>query len=365
MNVASIGLVPLSVQHEAEAFEREIATLGTVALDEEAEIAVFERTRQAGARLFGVDPDHVAVVSSASLALGQIAWWLRPGRGTNVISIDLDFPSSTFPWFRVAEETGADVRLVEARNDPAALSLDDLERLVDANTAVISLSHVQFATGHRFDVGRLLEIARSCDATLVLDATQSAGAVPLDKVVAEVDFVVTGSYKWLCSPFGAALCYLGPRVREQFRPPIVGWRSAVQPYALDAREMNLPPNARRLEFSTSGYGAAVALGRSIEFMLKLGIDRVLAHNLSLGARLIEGLDELGATVLTPRDEGLRSGIVTARFSGREGEAVAAELNARGVIVSPRFGSTRFSTHFFNDESDVERALETLSKVLAS
>lgn len=365
LNTASIGLVPMSVQREASVWEKEIATRGTLALDEAAEIAVFEGTREAAARLLGVPAEHVAVVSSATLALGQIAWWLKPTAGTNVVSVDLEFPSSTFPWFRIAEETGVEVRLVPARDDPAALSLDALERVTDRNTSVICVSHVQFATGHRFDLAGLVELAESCEATLVVDATQSAGALPLEPVAERVDFMVAGSYKWLCGPFGAAFCYLGARVRDTFRPPIVGWRSVVDPYGLDARAMKLPPSARRLEFSTSSYGAAVALARSLELVLGLGAQRVLEHNLALGTRLIEGLEKLGATVLTPREPELRSGIVTARFPGREGEAVAAELNARGVVVSPRVGSTRFSLHFYNNASDVERALEELEDVLSS
>ena len=68
-------------------------------------------------------------------------------------------------------------------------------------------------------------------------------------------------------------------------------------------------------------------------------------------------------MLTPREDAHRGGIVTARYPGRDGEGVAAQLNDAGVIVSPRFGATRFSLHFFNDESDVDRALATLSGIL--
>ena len=364
LNTASIGLVPLSVQLQAERWEREIALRGTVALDEEAEIAVFEGTRRSAARLLGVGADDIAILSSATLAMAEIAWWVRPPRGSNVVSIDLEFPSSTFPWFRVAEETGAEVRLVPAWDDPGSLSFDRLVALVDERTAAICVSHVQFATGHRLEIGSLVELARAHDALLLLDATQSAGAVPLAGAASEVDFLVSGSYKWLCSPFGSAFCYLGPRVRASFHPPLVGWRSVVDPYRLDARTPNLAPDARRLEFSTSGYGAAVALGRSIDYVLDLGVERILEHNLALAGRLIDGLDELGAVVLTPRADDERSGIVTARFPGRDGEAVAAELTSRGVVVSPRFGSTRLSVHFFNNEADVDHTLETIADVLS-
>jgi cysteine desulfurase/selenocysteine lyase len=363
LNTASIGLIPLSVQERAEEFDRTLALRGSAAFDEEAEVAVFEDTRASAAKLIGAQPDEVAITASATLALGQIAWFLRPGKGENVVSVDLEFPSSTYPWLRVAEETGAEVRLVQRRDDPLGLSLDDVVSLVDDRTRVLCISHVQYATGHRFDPAQLAALAHDHGAVLVLDASQSAGAVPVDVRTDDVDFLVATSYKWLCSSIGAGICYIRRELVEDFRPPFVGWKSAVEPYDLDAADMRLPASARKLEFSTSGYGAGVALGAAIEYMLAVGIDRILAHDLALAARLREGLEELGAEILTPREDDRRIGIVTARFPGHHGEAVAARLNERGIVVSPRFGSTRYSVHVFNDEGDVDRGLEVTAAVL--
>ena len=363
LNTASIGLIPEPVQRQAEEFDRALAVRGSAAFDEEAEVAVFEGTRASAAKLIGAQPDEVAITASATLALGQIAWFLRPGKGENVVSVDLEFPSSTYPWFRVAEETGAEVRLVQRRDDPLGLSLDDVVTLVDDRTRVLCISHVQYATGHRFDPAQLAALAHDHGALLVLDASQSAGAVPLDVRADDVDFLVATSYKWLCSSIGAGICYIRRELVESFRPPFVGWKSAVEPYDLDAADMRLPPSARKLEFSTSGYGAGIALGAAIEYMLALGIERILAHDLALAMRLREGLEELGAEILTPREDDRRIGIVTARFAGRDGEEVAARLNERGIVVSPRFGSTRYSVHVFNHEEDVDRALEATAAVL--
>jgi cysteine desulfurase / selenocysteine lyase len=365
LNTASIGLVPLPVQRRAEEFDRALALRGSAAFDEEAEVAVFEGARASAAKLIGAHPDEVAITASATLALGQIAWFLRPGRGENVVSIDLEFPSSTYPWLRLAEETGAEVRLVRRRDEPVGLSLDDVAALVDSRTRVLCVSHVQYATGHRFDPAELAALAHENGAVLVLDASQSAGAVPLDVRADDVDFLVATSYKWLCSSIGAAICYIRPELVADFRPPFVGWKSAIAPYDLDAVDMRLPPSARKLEFSTSGYGAGIALGAAIEYFLAVGIERVLAHDLALAARLRGGLESLDAEILTPREDDRRIGIVTARFPGKDGEAVAARLNERGIVVSPRFGSTRFSTHAFNDEADVDRALEATAAVLVA
>lgn len=365
LNAASMGLVPLPVQEQAAAFDRELLLRGTTWFDEEQETFALERPRENAAKLLNVSPDAIAIATSMTEALCQVAWWLRPGRGTNIVSIDLEFPSVVYPWYRVAAETGAEVRLVQVRNDPASLSLEKLAALVDDNTAVICVSHVQFATGFRFALDDLVALAQAHDALLVVDATQSAGMVPIDLNASGVDVLLAGGYKWLGAAFGAAVCYLGPSILERIDPPFVGWRSTIDPYALDVTSMPLAPSARRLEFSTMSYGAGVVLGAAIAYILDFGVKRILAHDMVLATRLMAGLDALGATILTPRDDASRAGIVTARFPGRDGEAVAARLNAAGVIVSPRFGSTRFSTHHFNRAADVDRALATLEQVLAA
>jgi selenocysteine lyase/cysteine desulfurase len=143
----------------------------------------------------------------------------------------------------------------------------------------------------------------------------------------------------------------------------VGWRSTVHPYSLDARWLPLAGSARRMEYSTMSYASAIALGRALHYLSGLRVDDVAAHNRALAARMADGLTRRGARLLTPSDPGRRAGTVTARFPGRDGESIAAELTRRDVIVSPRVGSTRFSMHFYNSSDDVDRALRTLDEVL--
>lgn len=363
LNTGSIGLVALQVQREAQAFAQDIAGRGTVGFDDAAETHVYDRARSAAARLIGADEDDIAITTSATEALAQVAWWLRPGAGTNIVSLDIEFPSVTYPWLRVSEETGAEVRLAKASADPAALTLDDVARLVDERTAVICISHVQYATGLRFDPAALALLAHAYGAVLVLDATQSAGAVPLDVRSVDIDVLVAGAYKWLCSSFGASICYLRRDIRERLRPPFVGWRSTVDPFVFDATRLSLASQARKLEYSTRAYESSVALAAAIDYLLDLGIDRILAHDLALGSLLIDGLDALGAEIVTPRGSHLRAGIVTARFPDRDGAHIAARLTAAGVIVSPRFDATRFSLHMFNDANDVAHALNVLGTLI--
>jgi selenocysteine lyase/cysteine desulfurase len=363
LNQASIGLIPSPVAERMGRFEREVAVNGTVSFDDEVEIAVFQNARAEAARLVGAHEDDVAILTSATEALNQLAWWLRPGTGSNVVSDDIEFPSVTYPWLRVSEQTGVEVRLVPAVEDPASLSLERIAGLVDDETAAICVSHVQYSTGLRLDLHELAALARAHDALLIVDATQSAGQVPIDVHNPEIDVVLASAYKWLCGPTGAAFCYVRPGIRETLRPAFVGWRGAVEPVAFDAREISLHPSMRRMEYSTVAYGAGLGLGHSAEYLMGFGIGRILAHNHRLAGVLAEGLEEFGAEILTPRDEEHRAGIVAARLPGHGAGDLAVRLAERGIYVASRFGSVRFSLHLYNDASDVARVLQALDDLL--
>jgi selenocysteine lyase/cysteine desulfurase len=363
LDTANDGLVPLPVRTAAERFWRASAAGSPESGPVRA--AAYERARDAVAHLLGADRATIAVTNSASEALGQVAWAFRPGAGANVVSIDVDFPTVTYPWLRLAADTGVEVRLLHAREAPEALSLDALADLVDERTAVVSVSHVQYATGARLDLARLAAVAHASGALLAVDVAQSAGVVPIDVAGTGVDIVVGHAGKWLCGETGAGFCYLRPGLAETVDPPILGWRSTVDPWDIDGSEIRRAPDARRLEVSSISYLARFVLAAAVEYLLELGIEAILAHDLRLAAVLAEGVEELGATVLTPRNDDERAGIVVARFPGRAATEIAAGLADAGVRVSSRLGGVRFATHLYNDESDVVRALERLERVLAA
>ncbi|MGN6791465.1 MAG: aminotransferase class V-fold PLP-dependent enzyme [Streptosporangiaceae bacterium] len=363
LNTASAGLVPAAAVRAAHRFEAELAQAGTTGMDEDTEVGILEDARHAAADLLGADPSAISIGTSFTEAVCQVAWWLRPGKGQNVVSSDADFPSVTYPWHRIAEDTGCQVRLVTVLDDPEGFDVNKIAEQVDSATAAICISHVQYLTGHLLDLRDLATLAHDHGALLIIDATQSAGQVPINVTATGVDVLITGSYKWLCGTFGAAACYLSPSLLEHFRPPFVGWRSTEHPYTLDARWKPLASTARRMEYSTGSYAAAIAFGHAIRYIRTLSLEEVAAHNAELASLVAEGLAERGAKLLTPNDPHRRAGTVTARFPGRDGEAVASELTRRGVIVSPRVGSTRFSMHYYNNSDDVDRALSVLDEVL--
>lgn len=233
---------------------------------------------------------------------------------------------------------------------------------------MISISHVEYGTGQRFDLRWLSDLAHSHGALLIVDATQSAGLMPIDVHRDRVDALVASGYKGLLGPFGAAIFYLRRELVERLRPPLVGWRSTATPFELDATEFTLARDARKFEYSTMNYASPVGLARSMQYLREIGHENVTDHVLSLTGKFIDmtrnnrRLPE--ATALTPEDESSHASIASFRFKGRDQSAVAGELFKRGVIVSQRFKGVRFSFHVYNTEQDLLRANQALGEVLA-
>ncbi len=362
LNTASVALMPRVAEEAIVDWQRDVARNGTVNLSEIVEETIFDDLHGSAARMFGASSDDVAVAASFSELLGSLAWALMPPAGSNVVGTDVGFPSTLYPWVRVARTTGCEIRLAPSRDmrvDP-----DELADQIDPNTAVVCISHVEFGSGQRYDLRRLADTAHAHGALLVVDGTQSAGAIPIDVRRDGVDVLISGGYKWLCGPFGAAVMVLAPHLHTRFDPGLVGFRSHQRLWDLAPVRMDLPDTARRFEYGTMGYGNAIGLARALEALLDVGVDRIATHNLALATRLIDGLEARGAEILSPRATEERSSIVSMRVPGTDAPKIAKHLNDNGVIVSGRNDFVRFSPHLYNTVEDIERALDELDRGLS-
>lgn len=363
LNAAAIALTPEVVAQATSQWDRDIGTRGTVNLDEDAEAKVFDTLREAGARLLGAQADEIACASNASELLCSLAWGLGPGPNNNVVSCSVEFPSVVYPWLRVAALTGCDVRLT--RDPDYIIDRDELIDLVDAETVAVCISHVQYLTGQRLDLAALAEVAHDHGALLIVDATQSAGALPIDVVRDDIDVLLTSGYKWLCGPLGSALLFVRRDLHERLQPGLVGWRSTDQVgIDFDSRHIDWAPAARRFEFGTIAYGGTVGLATAIDYLMDVGIPRINSHNLALARRLADGLADLGVQFVSPSLDDLHSSIVTARFPGYDHVQLARRLFDKRVVVSPRMGTLRIAPHLYNTTDDIDGALEIMEGILA-
>ena len=361
LNSASVALMPTLAERAVSDWQRDLAEHGTENFDEVAEDRVFDDLRAAFAGLIGAGPTDVAIASCATELIASVAWAVSPGPGRNVIATEIGFPSTAYPWARVARATGAELRFV-----PATGGVIDEQRLletIDSQTAAVSISSVEYSNGQRYDLARVAEAAHRVGAFVLIDASQSLGSVPLWVADTPVDAIVTTSYKWLCGPFGVGLLYLAPEWQARLDPGLVGWRSHAEIYDLRADRCVMRTDARRFEFATMAYGAAIGLERSIAYLRQVGIDRIFDYDLALGDRLIAGLRRFGAAIVSPAGREARSPIVSARFPRRDPQEIVRALGGAGVVVSARRDGVRFSPHLYTSEADIDRALGALGELL--
>jgi len=367
LNSAGIGLMSLAVQEKVFAFSRRLATEGTrVFFDNEQTIATGAKI--GAAKLLNAPPSSIAIGTSAAEFFNQAAWWLRPKKGQNVVTIDIDHPSVTYPWLRVAEETGAEVRFLRVENDPLSLTTEAVAALIDDNTVAVSVSHALWTTGHLLDLKMLSERAHAHGAYLFVDATHTVGAIPVDAPATGADFLVTVAFKWLRGFSGSSICYVNPEIIDRIHPILVGNKSSgkvrdTKPAGYDATNVVFPDGAEKLEYASSSHVSRYALSVALEEANAIDMVKTAEHLRALGTRLGTGLAQLDAQLLTPFNHKQRAGIVTARFPDHDGRALSEALERERVMTLPRVGGVRFSPHIFNNDDDIDRALDAIRRLL--
>lgn len=359
-NVATTSPVAHKVSND---WADSLARSGAGEFDGEAEKEGMMPLRKASCRLLSCDIEDVCVGSSATELLCSIAWAVSPGEGSNIVSTRASFPSTVYPWSRVALAKGSEIRLADY-NDTLYTDPADILALIDDETSVVTVSHVEFSNGQRYDLSSLSEAAHSVGAILVVDATQSMGMLPIDALSSGADAIVSSGYKWLRGTYGAAVGFISPSIVRQLNPGLVGFRSHVDLWDLRADRISLPPDASRFEYTTIHFGAALGLAAAIEELNEIGMDAVWEHNLALTESLINGATELGFQVASPLSQEERSAIVSLKLpSHHDSQDVARKLqDVHSILVSSRSGMLRISPHIDNSHLDIENLLSALREI---
>ena len=361
LNAANVALMYHGAHQAIIEWQDDVALNGSNNFDDNSEETVFRELHQVASRLINAVPEDIAAGSSATELLCSLAWAISPSKDQNVVSTEIVFPSTVYPWQRVASSTGCEIRLAKEKDN--FIHINEIITLIDQHTAVVCISHVEYGNGQTFDLHLLAEAAHEHGALLVVDATQSAGAIPIDVQACSIDALISGAYKWLCGPFGAAFMYLAPHLQTKLEPGLVGFRSHKNMWDLDASRIDYPQSAQKFEFSTMAFGCAVGLTRAINFLNDVGVENIFQYNRQLADRLIEGLQTRGAVITSPLEDKSRSSIVRAHFENIGSNKIIQSLKRAGVFVSRRGDSIRFSPHLYNSISDIDKALAEIDNIL--
>ena len=349
---------PLTTVTRAAA-ERYMESWGTRGMDWDAWIAEVELSRGAFAAMINASPDEVGVVSSVSHATSAIATALRFDNGRDVIvASGAEFPTVGHVWL-AQERRGAQVRWVNVRD--GAVPLADYDQAVDERTAIVSSAHAYYQNGAIQDVAAIAQLAHSRGALSFVDAYQSLGAVPIDVKALDVDFLASGTLKYLMGTPGIAFLYIKRSVIERIEPMITGWFGRANPYAFDAMQLDWSPTASRVDSGTPPIFPAYVSRAAMDWLHGIGAGAIHAWTQHLSRRLVDGAQSRGLTIHGPGLSAPKT--PSTAIVCEDAHGVEVKLREAGIIASARGPVIRLAPHFYNTEGDIDRGLDALVQVL--
>jgi selenocysteine lyase/cysteine desulfurase len=316
-----------------------------------------EAARAAFARLVRAQPDDVAVTTSVSQAVSALvsALDLRGERNRIVIS-EYEFP--TVGQIAHAQELrGAEVVHVAPDAD-GRIPLERFAEAIDERTALVCSTFVSFRSGHRHDVSAIAEIAHAHGALHLADSYQALGAIDVDVRTLGADVVTGGTVKYLLGSAGLAFMWLRDSLRAELLPTQTGWFADEDIFAMSIADYSPHASARRFDSGTPPVPSLYPGVAGMELVLEAGVPAIEEHVGALVERLLVGLDELGATVVTPRSEHEHGPLICVLST--DPNALVDALAADRIVVSTRDSNVRISLHLYNVEEDVDRIVAALA-----
>ena len=354
------GVAPLSrrVRDAMAGFIEDATLYGAVHADDWAEAA--EACRVTASGLINADATEIAFMKNTTQGILIAANGIDWREGDNVVTTAVEFPANVYPWWCLKERYGVETRMVPERD--GRIYIEDIAAAIDERTRVLTISHVEFASGFRNDIEKLGELCRERDIWFVVDAIQSLGVVEVDVKSCNVDILAADGHKWLLAPEGAAIFYCADEKREQLINTNVGWASVVNPRDFLNYDLTQKPDATRFEEGSYNSVGLYGLKAAIDLLHDIGIPAIKARVLELTARLIAGLEAKGYRVITPKTDVDRAGIVIFESDRYTPAEIYETLYGENIITAERGSGVRVSPHFYNTPSEIERLLEVLPEL---
>lgn len=308
------------------------------------------------ASLLKVNSEEIALTGSTTQGLNIMASALPLRGGLNVVVSACEHPSNLYPWTNL-RRLGVDVRLVPSAD--GVIRAEDFAPYVDKNTVAISASLVSFYPGGILETQSFSKLARSVGSLFIIDAAQALGFMPVYPEEIGADILVAPSYKGLMSGHGGGFIYVRQDIISLLEPSHLyiqgpkgdhGIRSGLTP-----PEYELADTAVRFEVNTVPDTALVQMNKALDILSGLGLENISAHSTALCGKLAQGLSDLGFMV----EPAGKSHIVCIRHA--RAKELEVWLKQQSVYASARRFGLRFGLFAYNNQTDVDRALEVLAK----
>lgn len=356
LNHAAVSAPPHPTIHAIQKYLADVSENGSINF--KAWLDTKERTRRLLAELLGARPEQVAFTRNTSDGLSTVANGLKWREGDNLVTFRNEFPSNIYPWLRLRDTFGVDVRMCDERE--GRIDLEELIDLIDDQTRVVAISHVQYASGFRADLHRLGRAARAHDALLVVDVIQSLGVWPVNVASELVDVAAGACHKWLLTPEGVGYLYLSDRARARIQPTLVGWVSVPNPDDYNNFDQGWNVGTLAWETGTGPTGLIHGLEESLKLLREVGIKNIQSHLETLTDHLCDRLQDSSYHVVSSRQPHEKSQTICIQSrSGFRPMDLYSHLKKQNIITAPRGDRLRISPHLYNTLAEIDHLIGAL------
>ena len=345
-------------------------------------LAKWDESIRRSAQFINADRDEVTnayrPAITANLILYNMMEWAQ---GDNVVITDLSYPSIPYILQDLRRRYGIEIRVV--RNVNGEILMDDMEKLVDGNTRMVIVDRTTAFCGFTFDMKEVSRIAHAQGALVLDDAMQTLGALDIDVKDDDVDFLVSGAYKWQCGPEGAGIFYIKRSVMDRIDARYRNYIWADIPGSIPFADKDhdtlaswtYPPvnNANQFSQDTTIGPSLFGWVATLKFYEKIGIKNVEERVRRLGAYTIDRLLEIGCKVTCPTDPNKRHGLISYTTGDYDKDTAFFQRCAapgrcmRPIKISMRtlggIGNLRISAHFFNTEEEIDYLIDLQKQMM--
>jgi cysteine desulfurase / selenocysteine lyase len=323
------------------------------------------RIRAGIAQIIGANPEEIAVTSGASTGAMAVAHALQWRPGDEVITAQSEFPLQYTTWKPMEQREELKLKIVSARD--RFITADDLIAAMTPKTRLVSVSHVRYNDGSLLDAAKVAKACHAQSALLLLDVSQSCGAIPMNVNELGADFLICAGYKWLLGPFGTGFFWVKREHLGMVRPDPFYWMAVEGSdnfAALNFADPKPAPSAKRwdsAEWASYFNFNLVAMDTSVDFAVRARAETVAAHNHKLIDLLFARLPKDRCVIASPLETSRRGpyGCFAARSPEKTAE-LYDKLRKENVIVSLRDGNIRVSPYLYNTEQDIDRLIAVVT-----
>lgn len=323
-----------------------------------------ERLRVLSAKLLNCHRDEIAFVKNTGEGLSIVAAGIDWKPGDRIITTGVEYPANIYPWMEQCRRHGCELVLVPEETDADGRRVVPREKILreasHPKTRLVTLSHVEYASGQRHDLATIGAACREQGKFFCVDAIQSVGVIPVDVQSMHIDFLSADGHKWMLGPEGAGIFYCRRELIDSLPPLTIGWMNVINAMDYGHYDYTLKPNAGRYECGSYNVPGLLAMKGALEVLADVGIDAIARRIRELGDHLIMRLQSKGYQIVSPRAEEQWSGIVSFSSSVHPHEPIVTRLRKEHhTEISLREGRLRCSPHFYNTIEQLDRLMDLL------